>query len=143
MVDCNTMPLVWKWEASGAPAAMNTWLNGRKAKVASTAGLLQRFDPGGDPNVVLGCQVLHATLVGIALEDGFISDYQYYWWIDEGRNAYYAQGDHCQYIYVAPATDVVLVRHGHGCGDTDEVDVDWVGLLGGLVEWLGPQLKDG
>jgi CubicO group peptidase (beta-lactamase class C family) len=71
------------------------------------------------------------------------SPYHYYWWIDEARNSYYAQGDHCQYIYVAPATDLVLVRHRRICGDTDEINVDWAGLLRGLVDWLGPQLTDG
>lgn len=94
-----------------------------------------------------GVQVVPAAFVDEATRADTTTDpashYQYYWWIDEDRNSYYAQGDHCQYIYVAPAADLVLVRHGRSCGDTDEVDVDWAGFLGGLVDWLGPQLIDG
>ncbi len=95
----------------------------------------------GHTQVVSSAFVADATRIDTTTDPA--SHYQYYWWIDEDRNSYYAQGDHCQYIYVAPAADLVLVRHGRSCGDTDEVDVDWAGFLGGLVDWLGPQLIDG
>jgi hypothetical protein len=32
-------------------------------------------------------------------------------WIDVERDAYFAQGDHGQYISVDPTADVVVVRH--------------------------------
>ncbi|MEA2001711.1 MAG: hypothetical protein U9N84_07485 [Actinomycetota bacterium] len=65
------------------------------------------------------------------------SDYQHYWWIDETRGSYYAQGDHCQYIYVDLQTDMVLARHGSECGDTD-----WVGFLGDIADWLQSQFRN-
>jgi CubicO group peptidase (beta-lactamase class C family) len=33
-----------------------------------------------------------------------------------GPNDFYAEGDHGQFIYVAPAQDVVIVRNGTGFG---------------------------
>jgi CubicO group peptidase (beta-lactamase class C family) len=40
--------------------------------------------------------------------------YGFMWWIieDDGAHAYYAAGDHGQYIFVNPTTEVVIVRNG-------------------------------
>lgn len=49
---------------------------------------------------------------------GSYSDYyQYYWWLDTQNEAYYAEGDKCQFIYVYPRADLVLARFGTDCGN--------------------------
>jgi CubicO group peptidase (beta-lactamase class C family) len=51
--------------------------------------------------------------------------YQYWWWVDSEREGrFYAWGNHGQYVYVDPATDVVVVRLGREYGD-----VDWPAVL--------------
>lgn len=42
--------------------------------------------------------------------------YQHYWWLDVENEAYYAEGDKCQFIYVYPKADLVLARFGTDCG---------------------------
>lgn len=59
-------------------------------------------------------------------------EYQYLWWVHEGGDAYFANGDHGQYIYVAPDADIVIVRHGYSPGD-----IDWVEFMAALVSRLG------
>jgi CubicO group peptidase (beta-lactamase class C family) len=51
-----------------------------------------------------------------------------YWWLDAENDAYYAEGNFCQFIYVYPSADLVLVRHGMDCGGTY-----WTGLLGDMA----------
>lgn len=85
-------------------------------------------------------QVISSDFVAEATRKDTTTDpapeYQYLWWLDEGRpGSYFANGDHCQNIYVDPSTNLVIVRHGTGCGD-----VDWISLFGELADWLGPQL---
>ena len=115
-------------------------INGRAIDFAKLGWLYMNDGRNGSHQVIPDGFVDEATRVDTTTDPA--PHYQYYWWIDEDRNSYYAQGDHCQYIYVDPAADLVLVRHGLTCGDTDDVDVDWVGFLGGLVDWLGPQFSD-
>lgn len=63
------------------------------------------------------------------------ADYQYLWWVDQTRpSSYYAHGDHGQFIYVDPAADLVIVRHGRNG------DYDWIRFIGDLADWLQPQL---
>lgn len=116
-------------------------INARAVDFAKLGWLYLHEGRNEDVQVVPAAFVDEATQVDTTTDPA--SHYQYYWWIDEDRNSYYAQGDHCQYIYVAPAADLALVRHGRSCGDTDDVDVDWVGFLGDLIDWLGPKLSDG
>ncbi len=42
--------------------------------------------------------------------------YQNYWWLDVENEAFYAEGDKCQFIYVYPEADLVLARFGTDCG---------------------------
>jgi CubicO group peptidase (beta-lactamase class C family) len=58
-------------------------------------------------------------------------DFQYYWWMRSGSgtpNDFWAQGNHGQFIYVAPERDVVLVRFGIECDYGH-----WPELLAGLT----------
>ena len=64
-------------------------------------------------------------------------NYQYYWWVDEERHAYYAEGNFCQFIYVYPDADLVIVRFGKDCGGTG-----WTGFLGNVAKYLEPQLAE-
>jgi len=64
------------------------------------------------------------------------AEYQCFWWIDEARDAYYAEGRFCQFIYVYPRADLVLVRTGRDCGG-----VCWIGFLGEVAEWLESLVK--
>lgn len=142
------------WQAMGAEAD-GSWsldsetsgfekvfvgINARAIDFAKLGWLYMNEGRNGEVQVVPAAFVEEATRVDTTTDPA--SYYQYYWWIDEGRNSYYAQGDHCQYIYVDPAANMVLVRHGQECGDTDTVDVDWAGFLGGLVDWLETKLTD-
>lgn len=45
-------------------------------------------------------------------------------------------GDHGQFIYVDPAAELVIVRHGWS-----PRAVDWVQLMGDLADWLAPKLR--
>jgi CubicO group peptidase (beta-lactamase class C family) len=62
--------------------------------------------------------------------------YQYFWWVDQARNAYYAEGNFCQFIYVYPDADLVLARFGIDCGGTY-----FTGLLGDIAYWIGQELE--
>ncbi len=46
-------------------------------------------------------------------------DYQYFWWVNtpDAKNHFSAQGNHGQYIYVAPEKDLVIVRLGKEEGE--------------------------
>jgi CubicO group peptidase (beta-lactamase class C family) len=51
--------------------------------------------------------------------------YQYWWWVDTEREGRFsARGNKGQYVYVDPATDVVVVRMGRDYG----ID-DWPAVL--------------
>jgi CubicO group peptidase (beta-lactamase class C family) len=54
--------------------------------------------------------------------------YLNYWFLDIENEALYAEGNFCQFIYVYPPADLVLVRHGSNCGGTY-----WTGLLGDIA----------
>ncbi|HLM04076.1 MAG TPA: serine hydrolase [Blastococcus sp.] len=50
--------------------------------------------------------------------------YQYWWWVDTEREGrFYAAGNHGQFVYVDPATDVVVVRLGREDGDVRWTEV--------------------
>lgn len=58
--------------------------------------------------------------------------YQHYWWIhprEEGRDRFYAEGDHGQFVYVAPDVGLVFVRLGRGYAG-----IDWPSLFRSLSD---------
>lgn len=61
------------------------------------------------------------------------AEYQYYWWIDTELDAYYAEGDKCQFIYIYPKADLVLARFGTDCGGY-VFGVHWMRIIAQYLE---------
>lgn len=51
------------------------------------------------------------------------------------NETFYAEGNFCQWIYVYPAADLVLVRHGIDCGGAY-----WTELLGEIAKAVEAEL---
>ena len=120
-------------EASGFEK-MFVGVNGRAIDFAKLGWLYLNGGRSGTRQVVSSDFVAEATRNDVTTDPA--SEYQYLWWLDEQRpGTYFANGDHCQEIYVDPGSDLVITRHGTECGD-----VDWIELMGDVAEWLEPQL---
>ncbi len=82
----------------------------------------------GDRQVVGADWVREATALDTSADPA--DHYQLWWWVDTERDGrFYARGNHGQYVYVDPATDVVVVRLGRAEGD-----VDWPAVLRDVVD---------
>lgn len=116
---------------------MSVGVNGRAIDFAKLGWLFLNKGKSGDRQVVPVAWVEDSTRMDITTDPA--ADYQYGWWVDVSRNpnAYYAEGNWCQFIYVYPDADLVLVRHGNDCGGTY-----WTGLLGDIAQWLEPRLVE-
>ncbi|MGD9144170.1 MAG: serine hydrolase [Anaerolineae bacterium] len=114
---------------------MSIGVNGRAIDFAKLGWLFLNKGKVGERQVVSAAWVEEATRVDTTTDPSV--EYQYYWWVDAERNAYHAEGNFCQFIYVYPDADLVLVRHGGDCGGTY-----WTGLLGEIAEWLEPRLVE-
>lgn len=108
-------------------------VNGRAIDFAKLGWLYLHDGRNGSKQVIPEAFIAEATSNNITTDPA--PEYQYLWWIDENRDAYYANGDHGQFIYVDRAAQLVIVRHGRSPGD-----VDWVQLMGDMARWLAPQL---
>ncbi|WP_230684977.1 serine hydrolase [Cellulomonas sp. JZ18] len=78
-----------------------------------------------------GRQVVSSTWVAQATAADTTTDpaarYQYFWWVDTERDGrFYGHGNHGQFVYVDPVTDVVVVRLGARYGVEPDA---WVGVL--------------
>jgi hypothetical protein len=62
--------------------------------------------------------------------------YLNFWWLDTERDAYYAEGNFGQWVYVYPPADLVIVRNGINTGD-----VYWTGLLGEIAQAIEVELN--
>jgi CubicO group peptidase (beta-lactamase class C family) len=56
--------------------------------------------------------------------------------LDTERDAYYAEGNFGQWVYVYPPADLVIVRNGINTGD-----VYWTGLLGEIAQAIEVELN--
>jgi CubicO group peptidase (beta-lactamase class C family) len=66
-------------------------------------------------------------------------DYAFMWWgytADDGRRDFFAAGDHGQYIYASPDTNVIIVRNGTGYGIDSRA---WVEAFAGIAGKLAPE----
>lgn len=84
-----------------------------------------------------GRQVVPAEWVAEATARDTSTDpaehYQHWWWVDRERaGRFYAAGNHGQFVYVDPATDVVVVRLGRTDGG-----VRWPAVLRGVADRVG------
>jgi CubicO group peptidase (beta-lactamase class C family) len=119
---------------------MSVGVNGRAIDFAKLGWLFLHGGKNGDHQVVPAAWVEEVTRATDAFNDprNDASVYhKYYWWIDLEYDAYYAEGNLCQFVYVYPSADLVLVRHGSDCGSTY-----WTGLLGEIARAIEAELAD-
>jgi CubicO group peptidase (beta-lactamase class C family) len=110
---------------------MSVGINGRAIDFTKLGWLFLHGGKAGARQVVPQAWVKQVTLARDAIYTGrgeHANYYQNYWVLDVENEAYYAEGNFCQFIYVYPAADLVLVRHGSDCGGTY-----WTGLLGDIA----------
>jgi CubicO group peptidase (beta-lactamase class C family) len=119
---------------------MNTGINGRAIDFAKLGWLFLHGGRAGNRQVVPQAWVERVARGADAIYTARAEHayyYQDYWWLDVENGAYYAEGNLCQFIYVYPDADLVLVRHGRDCGGTY-----WTGLLGDIAQWVEPRLVE-
>jgi CubicO group peptidase (beta-lactamase class C family) len=127
------------WSLDGDDSGFEKMFVGVNAAAVDYAKLGWLYLNGGrngDRQVVPETWVDEATRLDVTTDPA--PEYQYYWWIDEERDAYYAQGDKCQFIYVYPSADMVLVRLGRDCGG-----IYWTGLMGDIAGYLEGRFAEG
>ncbi|HSF80631.1 MAG TPA: serine hydrolase [Anaerolineales bacterium] len=94
-------------------------VNGRAIDLIKLGWLFLNDGKAGDKQVVPQGWVKQVTDAREAIytDRGLHANhYQSYWWLDVENEAYYAEGDKCQFIYVHPKADLVLARFGTDCG---------------------------
>lgn len=112
---------------------MESGVNGRAIDFGKLGWIFLNEGRNGDRQVVPASWVEEATRVDTDTDPA--EEYQYFWWVDVERDAYYAEGKYCQIVYVYPRADVVIVRMGRTCGDAY-----WTGIAGDLAKWLDVRL---
>ncbi len=113
-------------------------LNGRAIDTIKLGWLFLHQGKNGQQQVVPAEWVQASTSLDNGIETArgeHAGYYNNYWWLDVENKAYYAEGDFCQFIYVYPAANLVLVRHGSDCGG-----VYWTGMLGDLSQFIEKEL---
>lgn len=128
----------WDLDSEGSGfEKMSVGINGRAIDFAKFGWLFLHGGKNGDRQVVPAAWVEEATRVddGEVIVEQDSQKYQHYWWIDHEKGSYNAEGNFCQFIYVYPPADLVLVRHGHDCGGTY-----WTGLLGDIAQAVEAEL---
>ena len=109
-------------------AKMESGLNARPVDYARFGHLLAHEGRVGGRQVVPARWVRRATARDAETDPA--EHYQWFWWVDtdhEGR--FMARGNKGQFIYVDPATDVVVVRTGRDFG----ID-DWPAVLADVTD---------
>ena len=108
---------------------MESGINGRAIDFLKLGRLFLNGGRNGDDQVVSADWVAEATRADTSTDPA--SHYQYFWWIDEENNGFYAEGNHGQFIYVAPDRNLVILRMGSRYG----ID-DWSPILTQIVDEL-------
>ena len=115
---------------------MSVGVNGRAIDMAKLGWLFINQGRNGERQVVPAAWVDEATRVDSTSDPA--AGYQYFWWVDAERNAFYAEGNFCQFIYVYPAADLVLVRLGTDCGAAG----CGPRFLGDVAKWVEERLGE-
>jgi len=110
-------------------------LNGRAIDLAKLGWLFLNNGRNGDTQVVPASWIEEATSVNTGNDLRY--SYKYYWWIDNKNQMYFAEGDKCQFIYVYPKADLVIVRFGIDCGGTGFSD-----FIPNIAIWIESLLVD-
>lgn len=92
---------------------MTVGINARAMDFARFGWLFLNEGRNGDQQVVPPDWVSEATRLDIDSDPA--ANYQYFWWVDAEHDAFYAEGNFCQMIYVVPDADLVIVRNGTSC----------------------------
>ncbi|MGY1650632.1 serine hydrolase domain-containing protein [Geodermatophilus sp. SYSU D01119] len=116
--------------ASGFPK-MESGFNARALDYARFGLLFAREGRAGDRQVVPAAWVAEATARDTTGDPA--EHYQYWWWVDTEREGRFsARGNKGQFVYVDPATDVVVVRTGR-----EAVLEDWTAVLRDVADRVG------
>jgi CubicO group peptidase (beta-lactamase class C family) len=110
-------------------------VNGRAIDLIKLGWLFLNDGKNGDNQVVPASWVEEATRIDTIADP--VSFYQYYWWIDEEHQMYFAEGDKCQFIFVYPQAELVVARFGIDCGGTG-----FSAFIPNVALWVEAQLKD-
>lgn len=119
---------------------MSVGVNGRAIDIAKLGWLFLRGGQVGDRQVVPQTWVSGISQAVDPIYTGrgdHANYYQNYWFLDIENEAYYAEGNFCQFIYVYPKAGLVLVRHGSDCGGTY-----WTGLLGDIARVIEDRIEN-
>ena len=123
------------WQPMGAEAAgswsldsdasgfekMESGINGRAIDFLKFGWVFLHQGRNGDAQVVPEKWVADATMADTSQDPA--SFYQYFWWVDTENDAFFAEGNHGQFIYVAPDHDLVVLRMGTEYGSDAWRDV--------------------
>jgi CubicO group peptidase (beta-lactamase class C family) len=110
-------------------------VNGRAIDLIKLGWLFLNDGKNGENQVVPASWVEEATRIDTITDPA--SFYQYYWWIDEEHQMYFAEGDKCQFIFVYPQAELVVARFGIDCGGTG-----FSAFIPNVALWVEAQLKD-
>jgi CubicO group peptidase (beta-lactamase class C family) len=109
-------------------AKMESGFNARPIDFARFGSLFAHEGRAGDRQVVPADWVAEATATDTDTDPA--AHYQYWWWVDTDHpGRFFARGNKGQFIYVDPATDVVVVRTGVDFGIED-----WPAVLADVVD---------
>ena len=119
--------------AASGFAKMESGVNARAMDYARLGYLAAHEGQVGDAEVVSAEWLRQATSEDASTDPA--RQYQYGWWVDvEREGRFYAWGNHGQFVYVDPATDVVVVRLGSGYGMEPTA---WVEVLRTVADEVG------
>lgn len=118
---------------------MSVGINGRAIDFAKLGWLFLHEGKVGERQVVPQSwveQVKHPAEAIYTARSEHDSFYLNYWWLDKKNNAFFAEGNFGQWIYVYPDANLVLVRHGLNTGG-----VYWTRLLGEIAQAIEKELE--
>jgi len=118
---------------------MSVGINGRAIDFAKLGWLFLNDGKAGDRQVIpYGWveQINDATDPIYTARAEHANFYLNYWWLDTENDAYYAEGNFGQFIYIYPSADLVLVHNGMSTGG-----VYWTGLLGEIAQAIEAELN--